>query len=322
MSESSKNTESSKLSGMYLKDRRRHLDEGHICEKIYSLKNSRRAHIEKITENINKLMKYMDLENKSSIEFENCLQKLQKYKHKIKTVSDSLIELTNDPDELQNISDIYPQQDFRVFEISKSVSNYNASPLKYLRADDEQFSITSYSTKSKSKYGYEKPNFPSLPPSKTSSETSYLSVNEHRKTAEHTKLIVQQAEKSTKRKLDLLEQSFELEKQKTLDEELEAIKNAGFVALDSKIDELNRSKFESNCEKERENIDQKQLKKHDSLDVNTLKLKKNLTISEDHLPKTFVKSSPKPNKSNIKIKSFLTNTRTPVDSFIDNLVEE
>ena len=63
MSESSKNTESSKLSGMYLKDRRRHLDEGHICEKIYSLKNNRRAHIEKITENINKLTKYMDLGN-------------------------------------------------------------------------------------------------------------------------------------------------------------------------------------------------------------------------------------------------------------------
>ena len=151
------------------------------------------------------LYHYIDLGNKSSLEFENCLQKLQKYKHKIKTVSDSLIELTNDPDELQNISDIYTQQDFQVIEISKSVSNYNASPLKCLRADGEQFSITSYSTKSKSKYGYEKPNFPSLPLSKASSETSYLSVNESRKTAEHAKLIVQQAEERTKRKLDLLE---------------------------------------------------------------------------------------------------------------------
>ena len=85
-------------------------------------------------------------------------------------VSDSLIKLKNDPDELQNISDIYTQQNFQVIEISKSVSNYNASPLKCLRADDEQFSITSYSTKSKSNYGYEKPNFPSLPPSKASSK--------------------------------------------------------------------------------------------------------------------------------------------------------
>ena len=85
MSESSKNIESSKLSGIYLKYRQRHLDEG----------------------------------------------------HEIKTVLHSLIELTNNPDELQDISDSYTEQDFRVIEISKSVSNYIASPLKCLRADDE-----------------------------------------------------------------------------------------------------------------------------------------------------------------------------------------
>ena len=47
MSESSKNTEPSKLSGIYSKDRQRHLDEGHVSEKIYSLKNSKRAYIGK-----------------------------------------------------------------------------------------------------------------------------------------------------------------------------------------------------------------------------------------------------------------------------------
>ena len=107
--------------------------------------------------------------------------------NKIKTVSDYLIELTNDPSELQNI---YTEQDFRVIEIIKSLSNYNALPLTCLRADDEQFSRTSYSTKLKSKYGYEKPNFHSLPLSKASSETSkasYLSVDERRKTTEHAK---------------------------------------------------------------------------------------------------------------------------------------
>ena len=238
--------------------------------------------------------------------------------NKIKTVSDSLIELTNDPDELRNFSDIHTQ-DFWVTKISKSVSNYNASPLKCLRADDEQFWITSYSTKSKSKYGYKKPNFPSLPFSKALSETSYISVKERRKTAEHAKLIAQQAQERTKRKLDLLERPFELEEQKILDEGLDTKNNADLVALDSKIDGLNRSKFESNCEKELENIEQKHLEK--ALHVNTLKLKEKLAISEGHLPKTFEKSSPKSNKSSIKINSFLTNRRTPVDSFIDNLVE-
>ena len=63
------------------------------------------------------------------------------------------------------------------------------------------------------------------------------------------------------------------------------------------------------------------MNKHDSLDVSTLKLKENLTILEGHLPKVFEKSSPKTNKSNIKISSILTNTRTPVHSFIDSLVQ-
>ena len=46
-----------------------------------------------------------------------------------------------------------------------------------------------------------------------------------------------------------------------------------------------------------------------------------MTISKRRLPKKFKKSSPKPNKSNIKINSFLTNIRTPVDLFIDNRAE-
>ena len=42
MSESSKNFESSKLSGIYLKYRQRHLDEGHVNGKNCPLENSRR----------------------------------------------------------------------------------------------------------------------------------------------------------------------------------------------------------------------------------------------------------------------------------------
>ena len=45
-----------------------------------------------------------------------------------------------------------------------------------------------------------------------------------------------------------------------------------------------------------------------------------LTISECHLSR-FEKYSPKPNKNTIKINNCLTNTRTSVGSFIDNLVE-
>ena len=157
----------------------------------------------------------MNLGNKSSLEFKTCLLKLQIYKHKIRKVSDCLMELTNDPDDLQNILAIYTQEDFRVIEISKSVSNYNGWPLKCLRADDEQLSVTSYTKKAKLSYHYEKSNFPSLALSKASSktsETSYCNEQKKKKNAEHAKLKVKQAEECTKRKLDLLVRSFELEK--------------------------------------------------------------------------------------------------------------
>ena len=96
------------------------------------------------------------------------------------------MELTNDPDDLQNILAIYTQEDFRVIEISKSVSNYNGWPLKCLRADDEQLSVTSYTTKAKLSYHYEKSNFPSLALSKASSKTSETSYCNEQKKMQNT----------------------------------------------------------------------------------------------------------------------------------------
>ena len=52
-----------------------------------------------------------------------------------------------------------------------------------------------------------------------------------KKTTEHAQLIVKQAEEHTRRKLDLLEQSFELKKQKILDEELQAKNNTDLVVF-------------------------------------------------------------------------------------------
>ena len=164
-------------------------------------------------------------------------------------------------------------------------------------ADAKQFSIITYSTKSTSKYGYEKPNFTSLPLSNAlseTSETSYLSVNECRKTAARTILIVQQAGESTKRKLDLSEWSFELEKPKILDQEFEAKNNVDLVASDSKIDELSRSKLERNYKKNPENTEHKQLGK-------TILIRYN-----EHSGKSFTKNlkNRHQNLINIKINNF------------------
>ena len=238
----------------------------------------------------------MNLGNKSSLEFKTCLLKLQKYKHKIRTVSDCLMELTNDPDDLQNILAIYTQQDFRVIEISKSVSNYNGWPLKFLRAGDEQFSVTSYTTKAKLSYHYEKPNFPSLALSKASSETSetsYISVTVMNKKKCRTRKIESEASRRMhKKKVRFVSKIVWTRKVKKLDEQFEEL-----AAFNAKIDESNRSKFESNCWKNLENIEQKQLEKHNSLEGNTLKYKEKLT----NWPKSPPKSPPKPNKSNTEI---------------------
>ena len=68
---------------------------------------------------------------------------------------------------------------------------------------------------------------------------------------------MQQAEKRTNRKLDLLERSSELEKQTILDEEFKGKNNADLVRLDAKTDALNTSKFQINCKNDLENIEQK-----------------------------------------------------------------
>ena len=63
---------------------------------------------------------------------------------------------------------------------------------------------------------------------------------------------MQQAEECTKGKLDLVERSSEINiyfRQNILDKELEAKNNPDLTALDTKTDELNKSKLESNCEK-------------------------------------------------------------------------
>ena len=62
-----------------------------------------------------------------------------------------------------------------------------------------------------------------------SSNASYLSVSECRKSAEHAKLAARQAEERAQRQLKLLEQSFELERQKIKEEVLVARENATLV---------------------------------------------------------------------------------------------
>lgn len=101
-----------------------------------------RRYIGNITQNINKLTKYMKEQNKNNFQFESFLHKLQKYLHKIRNVWNSPIKITKD----QNA---FTEQNVCVIQITNSVSEYNPPPLKSKRSNDDQFSQTSFSSKSK-----------------------------------------------------------------------------------------------------------------------------------------------------------------------------
>ena len=73
--------------------------------------------------------------------------------------------------------------------------------------------------------------------SSSSSRHTYLSILERRKTAEQANLLAIQAEERSKRKLKFLEKSFELEKEKLLDQVIEARNKAALVELERKHDE-------------------------------------------------------------------------------------
>ena len=66
---------------------------------------------------------------------------------------------------------------------------------------------------------------------------TYLSVLERRKTVERANLLAIQAEERSKRKLTFLEKSYELAREKLLDEVIEAHTKATLVELERKHDE-------------------------------------------------------------------------------------
>ena len=94
----------------------------------------------------------MKEQNKNNFQFESFLHKLQKYLHKIRNVWNSPIKITkdqNDQRELKQIWNAFTEQNVCVIQITNSVSEYNPPPLKSKRSNDDQFSQTSFSSKSK-----------------------------------------------------------------------------------------------------------------------------------------------------------------------------
>ena len=107
---------------------------------------------------------------------------------------------------------------------SKSQSNKSKTSCDYI---EKSLSIESKSTKSKS----------SSSTSSKSSKVSYLSLSERRRTVEQAKLIAKQAEDRAQMKIKLLEQTFELKKEKLREEAFLARQNATAVEFENYINQ-------------------------------------------------------------------------------------
>ena len=231
-----------------------------LDEKMRTLKSSRSSYIGKITCNINKISKYLNSKSAERDKIYLCIEKLDKYIHKIKTVSWELQSYVFEKSAKKYISEIYTDQKFRIIEIKKSVEAHNPIIPYLTKTTKESASSTSVyseskyskskfannsgnSTLLKTKYstkGSHQSGISSITSELSNDHTSYLTVVERRKTAEEAKLIVFQAKERAKRKIELLEKTFEIEKMHLRNAETEVQNRAELaklaISLEEKVD--------------------------------------------------------------------------------------
>ena len=83
------------------------------------------------------------------IAIKECLNKVEKYLHKITTVSQKMIELSTDENEIKTITLKLAEQEFRIIQIKKSSKNYKKENLDLSPKNSEILSATSKSGFSK-----------------------------------------------------------------------------------------------------------------------------------------------------------------------------
>ena len=89
------------------------------------LKSSRSSYIGKIVCNINKISKYLNRKNVERDKNYLCIKKLDKYIHKIETVSCKLQNHVFEQSAKEEISSICTDQKFLIVKIKKFVEAYN-----------------------------------------------------------------------------------------------------------------------------------------------------------------------------------------------------
>ena len=87
-----------------------------LIEQLDKYKRSRTSYLGKITQNIDKINNLITLENQIIVTKE-CLYEVEKYLHKTKTVSQKMIELLTDQNEIKAITLKITEQEFRIIQI-------------------------------------------------------------------------------------------------------------------------------------------------------------------------------------------------------------
>ena len=114
-----------------------------LIEQLDKYKRSRTSYLGKITQNISKINNLITLDNQIMV------KEVEKYLHKIKTVSLKMIELSTDENEIKTITLKVTEQEFHIVQRKKSIKNYKKENLDLSPKNSEVLLATSKSGSSK-----------------------------------------------------------------------------------------------------------------------------------------------------------------------------
>ena len=186
-----------------------------LIEQLDKYKRSRTSYLRKIPQN-NKIINLITLDNQITT-INECLYKVEKYLHKIKSVSQNMIELSTDENEIKNITLKVTEQEFGIIQIKKSIKNYKKENSDLSPKSSEVLSATSKSGSSKKETKNAENDIKSEADIKSNSNysstsasnTPYFNLQESELSPDYFKTLTEKTEINTTEKLKLLEQQYD-----------------------------------------------------------------------------------------------------------------
>ena len=173
------------------------------------------------------------------------LQSGKVFKQK-KSVSQKMIELSIDENEIKTITLKVTEQEFRIIQIKKSIENYKKKNLDLSPKNNEVLSATSKSGSSKKETKYAENYIKSEADIKINSNysstsawnTPYFSLTDSELSPDYFKTLTQKTEINTTEKLKLLEQQYDVAKSIILSDAQDEYENKQPFEFPKKTSEL------------------------------------------------------------------------------------